>query len=164
MEENKNVVDFNNPDAIASELAAAESPKQPKPHKERKPRIVKVTFTADHDIKAGETVEFDYELPMAAQRGIVAGIPLEEMTDEQLKIEYRNANSVHYKTVKAGRNADKAAARLEACKAEMSKRGIAPTGRGGAKLDAATIANAIKSGKVSAEDIQKLLDAAAAEA
>ena len=165
-EQNTNPVDFNNPEAIESELAAAESTetaKAPKEKKPAKPRMIKVTYTADHDIKAGETIEFEYEVPKAERRGQVVGIPLEEMTDDQLKIEYRNANSVHYKTVKAGRDASMAKERLDACKAEMDKRGIAPTGRGGAKLDAETIAAAIKSGKVSAADIQALLDAASEE-
>lgn len=88
-----------------------------------------------------------------------AGIPLEEMTDDQLKIEYRNANSVAYKTKKAGRDATKAEERLEHCKAEMEKRGIQPTARAAAKVDAATVANMIKSGALSVDDIQALLDA-----
>ena len=166
-EENKTPVDFNDAASIEAELAAAEAPAEAKAtgtkeKKPAKPRTIKVSYTADHDIKAGETVEFEYELPKAQARGVVAGIPLEEMTDDQLKIEYRNANSVHYKTAKAGRDASKAKARLDACKAEMDKRGIAPTGRGGTKLDAQTIADAIKAGKVSAADIQALLDAAQA--
>jgi len=165
MSEQNTAVDFSNPAAIEEELAAAtaENPETTKAPKEKKPRTIKVTYTADRDIKAGETIEFDYVLPKAERRGQVVGIPLEEMTDDQLKIEYRNANSVHYKTVKAGRDATKAKERLDACKAEMDKRGIAPTGRGGAKLDAETIAAAIKSGKVSAADIQALLDAASEE-
>ena len=166
-EENKNPVDFNDPASIEAELAAAESSTAAKATgtkapKERKPRTIKVSFTAEQDIKAGETIEFEYTLPKASSRGQVVGIPLEEMTDDQLKIEYRNANSVYYKTSKAGRDASKAKERLERCKAEMDKRGIAPTGRGATKLDAASIANAIKSGKVSVDDIQKLLDAASA--
>lgn len=91
--------------------------------------------------------------------GTAAGIPLEEMTDDQLKIEYRNANSVAYKTKKAGRDATKAEERLERCKAEMEKRGIQPTARAAAKVDAATVANMIKSGALSVDDIQALLDA-----
>ena len=166
-EENMNAVDFNNPEAIESELAAAETTdtgvKAAKEKKPAKPRVIKVSYTADRDIAAGETIEFEYEVPKAERRGIVAGIPLEEMTDDQLKIEYRNANSVFYKTTKAGRDATKAKERLDACKAEMDKRGIAPTGRSSAKLDAETIAAAIKSGKVSAADIQALLDATGEE-
>lgn len=162
MSENMNAVDFNNPESLAAELEAAETAgeKAPKAKKPAKPRIIKVSFTADRDIAAGETVEFEYEVPKAERRGAVAGIALEDMTDDQLKIEYRNANSVAYKTRKAGRDASKADARLEACKAEMEKRGIQPTARtGGQKIDANTIANLIKAGTVSVEDIQALLDA-----
>lgn len=165
MSEQKNApVDFNNPESVAAELAAAEAAapaatKEKKP-KEKKPRVIKVSFTADHDIKAGETVEFDYTLPVGTGiRGAVVGIPLEDMTDDQLKIEYRNANSVHYKTKKAGRDATKAAERLDRVKAEMAKRGIQPTSRTQATVDAKTVAELIKSGKISVDDIQAMLDA-----
>lgn len=158
----ENAVDFTNPEAIAAELEAAEveTPKATKTRKPAKPRIIKVHYVADHDIKAGEEVVFDYEVPKAARRGAVAGIPVDQMTDDQLKIEYRNANSVYYKTNKAGRDTTKAQERLDRCKAEMEKRGIQPTSRAGAqKVTADVVANLIKSGKLSAEDIQKLLDA-----
>lgn len=160
-------VDFSNPESIAQALAAADAAElgadgAPKAKKERKPagpKIIKVSFTADHDIKAGETVEFDYELPASARRGAVVGIPLEEMTDDQLKIEYRNANSVFYKTKKAGRDTTKSGERLERVKAEMTKRGIQPTSRAASvSVDANTVADLIKSGKISVEDIQRLLD------
>lgn len=157
-------VDFNNPESIAEELTAADvNPStEPKAKKPRKPRVVKVTFVADKDYATGETISFDYELPMSVStRGAVAGIALEEMTDDQLKIEYRNANSVAYKTKKAGHDATKAETRLNACKAEMEKRGIQPTARGNAvAVDAKSIANMIAQGKISVEDIQKFLDAA----
>lgn len=154
-------VDFSNPEALEAELAALDmKPEKKKTRKAAKPRIIKVSFTADRPIAAGETIEFEYELPKSAgSRGIVAGIPLEEMTVDQLKIEYRNANSVYYKTKKAGRDASKAEARLEACKAEMAKRGIQPTMRKtSVNIDATAIANLIKSGKISVEEIQALLD------
>lgn len=165
-EENMNAVDFNNPESVAEALAAADAAEltdgEPKAKKERKPagpKIVKVSFTADHDIKAGETIEFDYELPASQRRGAVVGIPLEEMTDDQLKIEYRNANSVFYKTKKAGRDTTKSEARLNAVKAEMTKRGIQPTSRtASVTVDANTVAELIKSGKISVDDIQRLLD------
>lgn len=162
MSKNKeaNVVDFENPETIADELTAVEAPTVTKKEKKpAKPRVIKVHYVADHDIMAGEEVVFDYEVPKAERRGIVVGLALEEMTDDQLKIEYRNANSVYYKTNKAGHDATKALARLDACKAEMEKRGIQPTARtGAAKIDATTVANLIKAGKLSAEDIQALLD------
>ena len=168
MNENENnAVDFNNPDSVNEALAAAQEAEltaetaAPKAKKPAKPRVVKVHWVADRDIKAGEEIEFDYELPKAASRGAVAGIPLDQMNDDQLKIEYRNANSVAYKTKKAGRDATKAEERLERVKAEMAKRGIAPTARATAKVDAATVANLIKTGQLSVDDIQALLDAAA---
>lgn len=160
---NNTPVDFSNPDAIAEELAAAGTDvaeKAPKAKKPAKPRVIKVSFVADKDIAAGETVTFDYEIPKSEGiRGIVAGIPLDEMTDDQLKIEYRNANSVFYKTKKAGKDATKAETRLNACKAEMEKRGIQPTARGTAAVDAVAIANLIKNGKIDLNELQSLLDA-----
>ena len=161
-------VDFNNPESVNEALAAAAETeltatgdeKAPKAKKPAKPRVIKISYTADHDIKAGETIEFEYEIPKSERRGAVVGIPLEEMTDDQLKIEYRNANSVAYKTKKAGRDATKADERLERVKAEMAKRGIQPTARASATVDAATVANLIKTGKISVDDIQALLDAA----
>lgn len=159
-------VDFTNPEAVEAALAAANeqeltanTPAAPKVRKPAKPRVIKVTYVAEHDIKAGETIEFEYEVPKAERRGQVAGIALEDMTDDQLKIEYRNANSVHYKTVKAGRDATKAAERLERVKAEMEKRGIQPTARAAVSVTAESVAELIKAGKISVEELQKLLNA-----
>ena len=120
--------------------------------------MIKVTFTADKDILAGETVTFDYLVPKSGSiRGIVAGIPLTEMTDDQLKIEYRNANSVFYKTKKANKDVTKSESRLNACKAEMDKRGIQPTARASATIDATTIAELIKAGKINVDELQARL-------
>jgi len=155
-------VDFNNPEDLASELAATNTASGAvKEKKEPKPRVIKVSFTADRDIVAGEVVSFDYEVPKSAGiHGIVAGIALAEMTEDQLKIEYRNANSVYYKTKKAGKtDPSKAEARLNACKEEMEKRGIQPTARAATEVNAATVANLIKAGKISIEDLQALIDA-----
>ena len=161
--QNDTAADFTDPESIAAELAAAgtEAPATgTKAKKPPKPRIIKVNFTADRDIAAGEVIEFDYELPKSAgTRGIVAGIPLPDMTDDELKIEYRNANSVYYKTKKAGRDITKVEARFEACKAEMAKRGIQPTSRSTANVDATTVAALIKSGQIKVEDLQALLNA-----
>lgn len=156
-------VDFSNPESLASELAASETsaPAGEKKKKEAKPRVIKVNFVADKDYKAGETIEFDYEVPKGDGRGQLLGLSITEMTDDQLKIEYRNANSVAYKTKKAGRDASKALARLDACKAEMEKRGIQPTSRGTTEVDAGAVAQLIIAGKLSVEDIQKMLDTAA---
>lgn len=158
------VVDFSNPEALAAELEAAETTKTTgtKEKKPPKPRKIKVSYVADKDYLAGETIEFEYEIPKGmGTRGQLVGITLEEMTDEQLKIEYRNANSVHYKTKKAGGDTTKAGARLEAVKAEMAKRGIQPTSRGSVTVTAASVAELIKTGAISVDDIQKFLDAAA---
>lgn len=156
--------DFSDPESIAAELAAAGTDATAatgtKEKKPPKPRVIKVSFTADKDIAAGETVEFDYTLPATSgTRGIVAGIPLADMTDDELKIEYRNSNSVYYKTKKAGRDITKVEARFEACKAEMAKRGIQPTSRTQAPVDAASVAALIKSGQIKVEDLQALLNA-----
>ena len=144
-------VDFSNPEALEAELAAVEAPveKKAKVKKERKPRMV----TCPHCGK-------EFELPKAAKRGIVAGIPVEEMTEDQLKIEYRNAKSVHYKQTKAkGQPTEVAQARLDKVVEEMTKRGIEPgTRTTRATVDASAIAELIKSGKVSVDDIQALLD------
>lgn len=153
-------VDFSNPEALAAELEAAETkaPAKTKEKKPAKPRVIKVTFTADRDIAAGETITFDYELPKSnGTRGMLSGIPLDEMTDEQLKIEYRNANSVAYKARKKGKPSEKAEARLEAVKAKMAERGIQPTSRGTAVIDAQTIAKLIAEGKITVEEINALL-------
>ena len=155
MTENK-AVDFENPEAIAEELAAVTTA-EPKEKKAPKPKVVKVTCpNCAH--------EFDFEVPKSVgSRGSVAGIALEDMTDDQLKIEYRNANSVAYKAKKANKNPDTIAnseARLERVKAEMEARGIQPTARAAAKVDAQTVANLIMSGKISAEEIQAFLDSA----
>lgn len=164
-----NTVDFNNPEALEAELAAAEAATTPaagetKAPKEKKPKVIKVSFTADRDIKAGETIEFEYQLPAAARRGGVnAGISVEEMTAEQLKIEYRNANSVLYKTGKAGRDTTQAQARLDKVVEAMKAKGIQPGQRAAApvKVDAAVIAQLIAKGEVKIEDIQSMLDATA---
>ena len=160
-------VDFNNPEELEKELAAveAETDKETteKAAKPKKPRTVKVTYTADRDIKAGETIVFDYEIPKTGRSGVGvnAGIAIEDMNEAQLKIEYRNASSVLYKTKKAGRDTTAAQARLDKVIAAMQAKGIEPGKRSAAiaKIDASTIANLIKSGQVSVEDIQMLLDA-----
>ena len=162
--EEKKAVDFADPASIEAELAAVGTDAAAAVAKEKKPpkpKIIKVSFIADKDYATGETSEFDYELPKStATRGIVAGIPLEEMSEDELKIEYRNANSVYYKTKKKGGDTTKSGARLEAVRAEMDKKGIAPTSRASTEINASVVANLIKDGKISVEDIQKLLEAA----
>ena len=78
----ENAVNFENPESIAAELEAAQDAcdactiPTPKAKKPAKPRVIKVTFVADHDIAAGEVVTFDYEVPKSERHGAVAGIPL----------------------------------------------------------------------------------------
>lgn len=66
------------------------------------------------------------EVPVAEKRrGQLYGIALEDMTDEQLKREIINANSVLYKAKQRGAAEDiiaKNQARLDAAKAEKAKR------------------------------------------
>lgn len=153
-----NAVDFSNPDALAAELDAMEAEKateetKTKTKKASKPRIV-VCPSCGHE----------FELPKA-KRGTLAGIPVEEMTEDQLKIEYRNASSVLYKTQKAakeGKNVregslEAAQARVNKVKAIMDEKGIAPTARA-TKVDAADVAKMIANGVISVDDIQKMLD------
>lgn len=159
-------VDFNNPEAMEAELAAMEAPVETKAKvkKPRKPRVITIEVTEEIALlDVGQT--FEYEIPAATRggggSGILAGIAVEDMTEEQLKIEYRNANSVHYKQTKAKGVASEAATeRLEKVKAIMEAKGIAPTARAAAQVDANTIAALIKAGKVNVDDIQALLDGA----
>lgn len=147
-------VDFSDPASLEAELKANEvkGTVVPGAKKEKKPAKPKIV-TCPH-------CQAEFELPKSlVQRGVVAGIALEEMNEDQLKIEYRNANSVFYKQQKAkGKASDVATARLEAVKAAMAAKGIAPTARAAAVVDAASIAELIKTGKVTVEDIQKLLE------
>lgn len=65
------------------------------------------------------------ERPAPQRRGELAGLSLEEMTDEQLKIEIRNAKSVLYKAEKREAPADTILnnqARVDAAMAEKAKR------------------------------------------
>ena len=77
------------------------------------------TVTCPH---CGE--EFEVE-KVKKPRGQLAGIALEDMTDEQLKREIINANSVLYKAKQRGASEEVIAAnqaRVEAAKAEKAKR------------------------------------------
>lgn len=69
------------------------------------------------------------ERPAPQRRGALAGIALEEMTDDQLKIEIRNAKSVLYKAEKRNAPAETILnnqARVDAAMAEKAKREPAP--------------------------------------
>lgn len=70
---------------------------------------------------------YEVELPTAEKkpRGQLAGIAIEDMTDEQLKREIINASSVLYKAKQRGASEEAIAknqARLDAAKAEKEKR------------------------------------------
>ena len=70
---------------------------------------------------------FEVEAPAKEKkpRGQLAGIALEDMTDDQLKREITNANSVLYKAKQRGADEEiiaKHEARVEAAKAEKAKR------------------------------------------
>lgn len=78
-------------------------------------------------LNAGDTFTVEVEAPVAErkQRGVLAGIALEDMSDDQLKREIINANSVLYKAKQRGAAEETIAhnqARVEAAKAEKAKR------------------------------------------
>lgn len=75
--------------------------------------------------KCGETFTVEVPAKEKKPRGQLAGIALEDMTDEQLKREIINAGSVLYKAKQRGAAEDVIAAnqaRLDAAKAEKAKR------------------------------------------
>lgn len=78
-------------------------------------------------LTAGDKFTVEVEIPAAEKkpRGQLAGISLEDMTDEQLKRELINANSVLYKAKQRGASEETIAAnqaRVDAAKAEKAKR------------------------------------------
>ena len=73
----------------------------------------------------GETFEVEAPAKEKKPRGQLAGIALEDMTDDQLKREIINANSVLYKAKQRGAADEVIAAnqaRVDAAKAERAKR------------------------------------------
>lgn len=69
--------------------------------------------------------EVEAPAPVKKPRGQLAGIALADMTDEQLKREIINANSVLYKAKQRGASEEVIAAnqaRVDAAKAEKAKR------------------------------------------
>lgn len=76
-----------------------------------------------------ETFEVEAPIKERKPRGQLAGIELADMTDEQLKRELINANSVLYKAKQRGASEEviaKNQARVDAAKAEKEKRHPAP--------------------------------------
>lgn len=90
-------------------------------------KTFEVEVTVPEGLKAGDKFMLEVEVPAKAkgQRGQLAGIAIEDMTDEQLKREIINANSVLYKAKQRGANEETIAAnqaRVDAAKAEQAKR------------------------------------------
>lgn len=80
------------------------------------------TVTCPH---CNETFEVEAPAKVKKPRGQLAGIALADMTDEQLKREIINANSVLYKAKQRGASEEIIAAnqaRVDAAKAEKAKR------------------------------------------
>lgn len=89
--------------------------------------IIEVTVPAG--LMEGDKFQVEVALPekVKKSRGMLAGVTVEEMTEEQLKRELINANSVLYKAKQRGAseaiiNANQA--RVDAVKAERTKRGL----------------------------------------
>lgn len=90
-------------------------------------KTFEVEVTVPEGLKEGDVFKVQVEVPTPEKkpRGQLAGIALEDMTDEQLKREIINANSVLYKAKQRGAseetiNANQA--RVDAAKAEQAKR------------------------------------------
>ena len=86
-----------------------------------------VELTVPEGLSAGDvfTAEIEMPAPVKKPRGQLAGLTLEEMTDEQLKREIINAKSVLYKAKQRGASEETIAAnqaRVDAALAEKAKR------------------------------------------
>lgn len=97
--------------------------------------------------EVGDTFAVEIEAPAKEKkpRGQLAGLTLEEMTDEQLKREIINANSVLYKAKQRGAAEETIAvnqARVDAAQAEKAKRQGAKT----PEIDAANVEAALAGG------------------
>lgn len=94
-------------------------------------KTFEVEVTVPEGLSAGDkfTIEVEAPVPEKKPRGQLAGIALEDMTDEQLKREIINANSVLYKAKQRGASEETIAAnqaRVDAAKAEKAKRAGTP--------------------------------------
>ena len=89
-------------------------------------KTFEVEVTVPEGLKSGDTFTIEVEVPKTLKkRGQLAGIAIEDMTDEQLKREIINANSVLYKAKQRGASEETIAAnqaRVDAAKAEQAKR------------------------------------------
>lgn len=90
-------------------------------------KVFKIEVVVPEGLVAGDTFQVEVEAPEAVKKakGMLAGLTLEEMTDEQLKREVINSNSVLYKATQRGAAPETIAAniaRVEAVKAEKARR------------------------------------------
>lgn len=90
-------------------------------------KMFEVEVVVPEGLKEGDKFTVQVEVPTTEKkpRGQLAGIALEDMTDEQLKREIINANSVLYKAKQRGAAEETIAAnqaRVDAAKAEQAKR------------------------------------------
>ena len=105
-----------------------------------------VEVTVPEGLSAGDkfTIEVEAPVPEKKPRGQLAGIALEDMTDEQLKREIINANSVLYKAKQRGASEETIAAnqaRVDAAKAEKAKRAGTPAESEAPNVEAAMEGN-----------------------
>lgn len=94
-----------------------------------------VEVTVPEGMQAGDTFKVLVEAPEVPKqsRGKVSGIALEDMTDDELKVEATNAKSVLYKAKKREADADTIAkneARVAAVEAEKARRKALSTPEG----------------------------------
>ena len=107
--------------------------------------------TVPEGLSAGDkfTIEVEAPTPVKKPRGQLAGIALEDMTDEQLKRELINANSVLYKAKQRGASEETIAAnqaRVDAAKAEKAKRAGTPAESEAPNVEAAMEGNETNEG------------------
>ena len=110
-----------------------------------------VEVTVPEGLSAGDkfTIEVEAPTPEKKPRGQLAGIALEDMTDEQLKRELINANSVLYKAKQRGASEETIAAnqaRVDAAKAEKAKRAGTPAESEAPNVEAAMEGNETNEG------------------
>ena len=110
-----------------------------------------VEVTVPEGLSAGDkfTIEVEAPTPEKKPRGQLAGIALEDMTDEQLKRELINANSVLYKAKQRGASEETIAAnqaRVDAAKAEKAKRTGTPAESEAPNVEAAMDGNETNEG------------------
>ena len=114
-------------------------------------KTFEVEVTVPEGLSAGDkfTIEVEAPVPEKKPRGQLAGIALEDMTDEQLKREIINANSVLYKAKQRGASEETIAAnqaRVDAAKAEKAKRAGTPAESDAPNVEAAMDGNETNEG------------------